>query len=335
MVAIQIPDLWLAKLRRRSHAETTVKRYITGIHSFEQFLQSFKPKTIDLAYKAVLQDPYPHIDNYITWADQRGLKPMSIRTNLNAVISLLRFSGVQLNADKLKQIQKPKVIRIADEPLTTDTIVSILLANDPLVSAVILCLVTSGMRLGEALTLQVRDLHLAEKVPRITIRAENTKTKEQREIFITPQAATALNAMCASMHLVSATPADFVFVNRNGLPYTPTKFRERYNRVIKRAGLYKPIQGHKYNVLHPHIYRKYFFSVAVGIIGETAAHALMGHSFYLKTYFLKPLADKQADYQKLIPILTFNLSTTKALRYSPDSLLLGNCVKIGNLWALK
>lgn len=30
---------------------------------------------------------------------------------------------------------------------------------------------------------------------------------------------------------------------------------------------------------------------------------MMGHSFYLKTYYAKPLADRQADYRKAIPNL--------------------------------
>jgi hypothetical protein len=38
-------------------------------------------------------------------------------------------------------------------------------------------------------------------------------------------------------------------------------------------------------------------------MGETAAHALMGHQFYLKTYFKRSLGEIRSDYLKAVPNL--------------------------------
>ena len=64
----------------------------------------------------------------------------------------------------------------------------ILNTASPLRRALYSVLISSGMRLGEALSLTKQDIHFNENPVRVTIRAETTKTKEGRETYISSEA---------------------------------------------------------------------------------------------------------------------------------------------------
>jgi hypothetical protein len=75
---------------------------------------------------------------------------------------------------------------------------------------------------------------------------------------------------------------------------------------VEKAGLGKSKETtmHERRKIHPHSFRKFFFSRVVGVIGETAAHALMGHGSYMKTYYKRTEEDRAGDYLRCMPYLT-------------------------------
>lgn len=93
---------------------------------------------------------------------------------------------------------------------------------------------------------------------------------------------------------------------------SPKRLRKYYNKLLQKVGKKYPemvarVEGHSYYNSHLHnIGRKWFFSRAVGVVGETATHALMGHSFYLKTYYRRSPEERLADYLRAMPHLSFS-----------------------------
>ena len=75
---------------------------------------------------------------------------------------------------------------------------------------------------------------------------------------------------------------------------------------VEKAGLGKSKEAtvHRRRKIHPHSFRKFFFSKTVGVIGETASHAMMGHGTYLKTNYRRTEAERAKDYLKCMPYLT-------------------------------
>jgi hypothetical protein len=75
---------------------------------------------------------------------------------------------------------------------------------------------------------------------------------------------------------------------------------------VEKAGLGKDEETtiHGRRKIHQHSFRKFFFSKVVGIIGETVAHAMMGHGSHLKTYYKKTEEERGRDYLKCMPHLT-------------------------------
>ena len=153
-------------------------------------------------------------------------------------------------------------------------------------------------RVGETMQVFVDDLHLDENPVRISIRKETVKATRQgrvgRDVFITEETVELLKALLVTKNLKGHTP---LFSGDD------KQLRKTLGRWLRRLELDARIPGHKYYQIHPHVFRKFFFSNAVQAMGETATHAMMGHNFYLKTYFRKPLSDRQADYRKAIPNL--------------------------------
>jgi hypothetical protein len=75
---------------------------------------------------------------------------------------------------------------------------------------------------------------------------------------------------------------------------------------VEKAGLGKSKETtiHGRRKIHPHSFRKFFYSRVVGVIGETAAHAMMGHGSYMKTYYKRTEEERARDYLKCMPHLT-------------------------------
>jgi integrase len=163
------------------------------------------------------------------------------------------------------------------------------------------------MRIGELLQIQLEDVHFEDPC-RISIRREYVKVTNKRrgrDVFIDPEAAELLKEWITRNNI--KTGRIFTYDDRS--------LGHVYSRWLKRLGLDDKIPGHVFKKLHFHNYRKFFFSKAVKPMGETAAHALMGHSTYLDTYFHRPLADRQADYRKAIPeLLVFAVKPRRLTR---------------------
>jgi hypothetical protein len=154
----------------------------------------------------------------------------------------------------------------------------------------------AGTRLGETLQVRVGDVHFEENPVRVSIRKETTKATRHgrmgREVFVTHESVEFFGQLMEQRKL---GPEDPLFYR--GSPINAgDEFRMTLYRWLPKLGLDKKIPGHKYHQVHAHTLRKFFFSATVQSMGETAAHALMGHQFYLKTYFKKPLEGIRADY---------------------------------------
>ena len=96
----------------------------------------------------------------------------------------------------------PRVTKIDEQPLTLNTIRSLLSHGRPnkKMMALILTLVSSGMRLAEALNLRISDLELSDTPASVHIKAEYSKTKRHRRVFISDDARDAIKeTLCSSV----------------------------------------------------------------------------------------------------------------------------------------
>jgi integrase len=130
---------------------------------------------------------------------------------------------------------------------------------------------------------------------RIHLRKKTVKATKQgrfdRNTFVTPEVADMIRQYVKEK---KRGPTDQVFTKC----YTSERgrrFRDELVKQLKRLGLDQKLEGHKFHVIHPHCFRKFFARNADSGMGPTAAHAMMGHGDYLKTYTKKPLHEMQDD----------------------------------------
>lgn len=246
---------------------------------------------------------YSLLDDWAGVQDKKGLKPQTVLNNISSVRRFLAFNDVVIDHDRFRdKVTLPRVMKIADQPLSMDS-VRILLAKgrpSPKMRALILTLLSSAARIGELLAIRWRDVDLSKSPATINLRAEITKTRETRTAFVSEEAKEALQRLKND-----SNEDDLVFQYAGDYVYQRSKPVNRtFRAMVARAGIDAMIENSRIHTLHFHIFRKYFFSKAADIIGEQAAHALLGHNPYLSTYYLKSEEDRAADYRKLEPYLT-------------------------------
>lgn len=308
---------WHEKLLRRTQSKGTIEAYDSGVKHFEQFCKERLDTTVELALDALAangSDVYVTLDKFVGYAMNDGTHamPSTVRRYIVGVKSFLRYHGIEISNERFKdKVTLPVIEEIEDVPLERKDMRTILISPAPL-SVRVACAIMkdAGTRIGETLKIRVKYIHLDESPVRIEIKKDTTKAtksgRHEREVFVTSEAADLIRSLILQRN---RQPEDKLFT------FPPTKFREKLNAWTEKLGLGAKIEGHVYHQVHPHVFRKYFFSNSVGAIGETAAHALMGHAFYLKTYYKRPLADRQADYMKAIPnLLCLGASNMEDLR---------------------
>jgi hypothetical protein len=163
---------------------------------------------------------------------------------------------------------------------------------------------TSGMRLGEAIALKIVHIDFSSRPTRITLSPKVAKkTGKGRTVYISDEATEYLKRYLGER-------------NKADLWVFPSEANERSHVSEDRAwstiteciekvciGKAKETTTCGRRKIHPYSLRKFFFSKAVGVIGETAAHA-MGHGSYQQTYYRRTEEERSKDYLKCMPYLS-------------------------------
>ena len=288
-------DSFLDGVYRKSHSLHSRHYYAFGIRKFKQFC-------VEKNEEVTQGSLYEVLDHFVAWLDSKGLKPKTILDYTSAVKRFLVFSGYEIDEKVFhNKVSMPKVMKILEVPLTIDDVRRLLTIGKPntRMRALILTLFSSGMRLAEALSVQVQDLDLGARPARANLRAEITKGKRARVTYLSDEAREAIEEIT-----LGAPPERLVF-NYSGDIWSRTKIATvSFRRVAERAGLGELLPNHRIHRIHLHLFRKHFITKGSDTIGEHAAHALCGHGFYMDTYYAKSEADREADYLKLMPKLT-------------------------------
>lgn len=273
-------------------------------------------------------DVYKILREFVVFLDLSGYKPSSIKSRLAAVKGYLRHLGIKIYSEDCRHsVRLPKNIMRKEEPLTKEMLLRLLRNSTPKLQTVILVAVASGMRIGEIVQLQIRDIDFEYKPTKIRIRAETTKTREERETFLTEEATNSLKDYLKRFfnwkegERNENLKSQIIF-GRTSLSSHKIKLDKndkkdpfmKAENVLQKA-LYRQIRripdlsrdnenGRK--VIHFHAFRKYFRTVVGNACGRDFAEALIGHKFYLSTYYNLSEAQKKELYLKAEPYLTIS-----------------------------
>lgn len=113
---------------------------------------------------------YHFLQDFINFMDKKSLSISSIKTYFTFIRSYLRSQGIRIYTEDIRDMVRfPKQVKEMLEPLTKETIKTLLDYSNHEKKALYLTLLSSGMRIGEALSLRKKDFDFSSNPVMITI----------------------------------------------------------------------------------------------------------------------------------------------------------------------
>jgi len=313
----------------KSHSQETIRAYRNGLKKFESFLIAEHDCQLDAIHvkiKGKEIDVYELLRDFVIDQDKKNYKPITIEVAVNAVKGYLRHYGIRIYSEDYKQVVRmPKKIKTREIPLTKELIIHLLQNVSPKLQTVILVAISSGMRIGELVQLTISDIDFESNPTKITIRAETTKTRESRETFLTQEATSALksylkryfrweegksnthigNALIFGRTSFSSTKIlDDSKLKSQLVAAARTLLQVTLENSLKKSPDLNLRNENGRFVIHFHAFRKFFRTTVGNAVGRDFAEALMGHSFYMDTYYQLSEEKKREMFLEAEPYLS-------------------------------
>jgi len=219
-------EQYFQNLHRRNVSVYTLKSAFSTIHVFLAFLQKRgKPHLSSL----IQED----LEAFVESQQDRGLKPLSVKSNLRQVQTFLRYliAGGIVSSDVLARpirIKVPDALPRAMDPLDVKRLLSV--TQNIRDRAMILVLLRTGMRIGELLRTRVSDVHLAERKILLWV---GEKNRTGRVVYLSEDACEAVRAWDQKRD--AHKPLLFYAQGRSSMSYTGA--RTLFGNYLKKANL--------------------------------------------------------------------------------------------------
>ena len=272
--------------------------------------------------EAFIDALYQVLQDWINWNQSRGLGPYSLRTRFSYLRSFLYFLGIKTSPQDVKQLLKfPRKNKEERYPLKKEELRDLVLAQAryPKRQALYLACSSSGMRIGEALSICKQDLDFSQERIMVRIRPEYTKTREGRTTFLSKECEdrikTYLNQLGSEDLVFSSSTMD----SRSGIEIRALE------RALGRLGYTEKYSSNNFLKITSHSFRAYFFTHAARKHGENYAHRMVGHGGYLMQYDRMTEDEKLQMYLELEPDLvvfdqTYNKLEIKKLKEDNETI---------------
>jgi len=295
-----------AKARR---SVKTSESYQKAVRLWSSCLEMATPEIAIEKIKSGDIDPIQSLDKFVSYLMEKNLAPKSVGLYVTGVKGFLRYHGVKMDREELKaRLVMPDQYEISvDRAFTDAEIRTLLLRGNLKAKTVLLLLLTTGCRVGELSKLKVGHLNLNADPPRVTFVASGNKTRRQRTIYTTLEAANIVRQFLGDR---INQPSAWVFPHptKTGEPESSDAHETQLRRLIKKCGLqFKIDDSSRRYGLHPHCARKTFYSkcLSAGVI-PNLADAWLGHSVGLDANYLRlPEQELISEWRKVEPTLTF------------------------------
>lgn len=296
--------------------------YRAGVIYFLEFIYDFKRQARKTSIEEMEQfekfakQYFTEGRNYANdlqrFASNHNIPPKTIKLYVSAVKEYLLQNDIEISQKQAKTIRNKMVkggARTIEKDLDTDTLRKIINHMDIKGKALILTLASSGMRIGEALSLNVKDIDLTSNPPVITIKGRNTKTGMNRITFANKEAKEALiewlkvrdsylsSAVNRNKGLVEAGIAKSKSESSDKLfPFSDGVASQIWLNAISKAQLLTRDDETNRIQLHIHQLRKFFRSQLALKCPVDIVEALMGHSGYLTEAYRRYSQKQMAEF---------------------------------------
>ena len=247
------------------------------------------------------------------------------------VKNFLEYHDVDLSPRKFKlKVKLPRVIRKSKEALSKEDVIDILNeCSDIRLKTYVMLLAGSGMRATEALSIRIKDLDLTCSPAKVSVRAEHTKTKVDRTIFLTQEMVQQLTSwlnykyrtrrVCYKNEQNGKTVTEYRTPSKKQTDlvfavYQDTKMpaplnlygdlMRSFGKTLDRMGKGSREDGNeRRRQITLHSFRRFVKTTISDLGYSDFSEYFIGHSG--STYWTKKDAEKAEIFQKVEPYLTF------------------------------
>lgn len=317
---------WLDKVFRRSHSENSRHAAEMALRVFDKHMGESAEQVIS-KIKAGALDVYGVFDRFISKLDAKGASPNSISGYVCRVERYFAYNDVFVDRVKFRaKVVMPRIEEPDDRAPTVEELRRMLQWGKRRTKALMLVIASSGMRIGEVIKIKIKDVDFAATPVKIHLSPQVASKKGQaRTVYISAEATQYLKDYLERERHGIADKSGWLFTAEDDENKHLGEDRAWCTIIgcIEKAGLGKEFEATACNrrKLHPYSLRKFFFSKTVGVIGETAAHALMGHGSYMKTYYRRSEQERAADYLKCMMHLTVMSDSADAAAIKKEATL--------------
>jgi len=226
LLGAQYVQEYLLAQYRRNRSINTIRTYFCAIFQFFKFLESQECQRFEMISCEDLSAFIEHLQNL-------GLKPTTVFSRL---LSLKAFFYYHIDAGTidpavLKRKLRIKLPQTLPRAIDPEDIRQLLVVIDNVRDrALIVTLLRTGMRIGELLNTQMREVNLAEK--RIEIYQAH-KDLSGRVVYLSEDAKRALHEWIK----IRAVDSAYLFYGHKGRPLCYEAVREKFIKYLTNAGL--------------------------------------------------------------------------------------------------
>lgn len=279
---------FLKRVGRRGSAKS-VDNATTGMVVFCSYLEMLPKEVVDSMHG---RDVYSVLDGYVDWmVNVCKFAPNSLRNHLSVVKKFLSLNNVEVSNERMRaKVELPRYYAVTrDRAPSPEELKRVVMHTDVRGKALTTMLGSSGMRIGELLSLRVKDIDFSKKPTTVYLRAEVTKDRQARYCFVSDEATTFLREFLGQR---TADAESYVFptstrgrAHKTGnAPMTYWNADEIFSRALRASSLEEKDDNGR-NVIHIHSLRKFFFSQLIPVLGREIVEALMGHKAFLDSSY--------------------------------------------------
>jgi len=239
---------------------------------------------------------------------EKNYSPNTVESYISSIRTFLIFCHITLDESFWKTLNNLK-IAIGNSHFDTSPTkqqIKIILSNaKALDKALFLTMVSTGLREQDIIDIEMNDLHLNEKPPRIVIKTlSNNKKRRLPFTFITEECKEAIELWIIQKEeyikktrKISNLPIKWETSNKL-FPISEVTARNRWNKLLKDSNLNEQStnqNGRKQFIFHLYTLKKFFRSY---LDNRDLAEYLIGHTNISNLYYNKNIEEIKQEYLK-------------------------------------
>ena len=275
---VQAWGSYLLHLYRKNCRANTLKVNYSSVRLFLYFLKTSGVSQLEGVERS-------HLEAFIEYEQDRGMKPSSVKSRLACLRAFLRFLTDE-GVVRQQVLARPIAVKVPDSlpraivPEDVKRLLSVI--DNTRNRAMVLLLLRTGMRIGELLSVRLEDIDLGEQKVMI---AETNKTVMGRVVYFSSDAKEALLAWIKEKD----PREDVLFYGKKYETLTYSGARAMFTRYLRKAGLL-----HKDYTIHclRHTYASELLNAGMRL---ECLQPLLGHSNIEITRRYARLTDKTRE----------------------------------------